>query len=97
MPIHPKYDNSDQMWSGLPMLDPQVIKSTNRLRVPKEQSLHLKLLKVQLRQQELATYASKLQGEVAAVEAQKFHLGQVAPNVQPAVAVDPVSIEFCFK
>ena len=48
--VQPTYDNSDGLFSGLPHLSASVIKKTNRLRVPKEKSLELKLLKVQMRQ-----------------------------------------------
>ena len=43
-----------------------------------------------MRQEELATYASRLQGEIASVEQEKFHLAQV-PNAGPVVAAQPVS------
>ena len=46
MSVQPKYDNADGVFSGLPQLSAGVIKKTNRLRVPKEKSLELKLLRV---------------------------------------------------
>ena len=44
--VEPSYDNADGVWSGLPRLSSQQIKGSNRLRVPKETALELKLLKV---------------------------------------------------
>ena len=69
------YDNADGIFTGLPHLPAAVIRRTNRLRVPKEKSLELKLLKVQQRQEELAVYQSKLQAEMASVQAEKFKFG----------------------
>ena len=46
MSVQPKYDNADGLFSGLPQLSAGIIKKTNRLRVPKEKSLALKLLRV---------------------------------------------------
>ena len=42
----PTYDNSDGLWNGLPPLSNAVIRGSNKLRVPKETALELKLLKV---------------------------------------------------
>ena len=42
----PTYDNSDGVWSGLPRLSDSAIRGSNKLRVPKETALEMKLLKV---------------------------------------------------
>ena len=46
VPAQPTYDNADGVWSGLPPLSNAAIRGSNKLRVPKETALELKLLKV---------------------------------------------------
>ena len=76
--MEPSYSNEDGLFSGLPKLSEKVIKSTNRLRVSKEQSLKIKLAKVQARQGELAAYENKLQADMASLQAKQFHLQSVS-------------------
>ena len=44
--VQATYDNSTGTFSGLPTLSAAVVRRTNRLKVPKEKSLELKLVRV---------------------------------------------------
>ena len=83
VPAEPVYANEDGMWSNLPHLDVSVLKKTNRMRIPKEQALQLKLQKVQARQQELAAYQEGLQAQMLAMQASKFRLDPVPDAGNP--------------
>ena len=60
-PIEVDFDNKDKLFSDLPHLKEKEMRSSNRLRMPKEKSLELKLLKAQARMKELAIYEQSLQ------------------------------------
>ena len=60
-PIEVDFDNQDKLFSDLPHLNEKQMRTSNRLRMPKEKSLELKLLKAQARMKELATYEQSLQ------------------------------------
>ena len=78
-----QFSNNDQLFDDLPALSEQQIRSSNRLRVPKEKSLELKLLKAQVRMKELAEYETVLQVKLQASKQGMFKF-KVPVDVQMA-------------
>ena len=66
------FNNQDSLFDNLPALSEQQIRSSNRLRVPKEKSLELKLLKAQARIKELSDYEVALQAKLLASKQGRF-------------------------
>ena len=66
------FDNNDHLFNDLPALSEQQIRSSNRLRVPKEKSLEFKLLKTQARIKELSDYEAALQAKLEASKQGRF-------------------------
>ena len=81
IPVEVTFDNKDNLFSDLPQLNEQQMRSSNRLRMPKEKSLELKLLKAQARMKELAEYEQQLQKKLADSKQGKFKFKVVPDNL----------------
>ena len=64
IPIEYQYDNDDRLFDDLPRLSDKDIRRHNRLRIPKEDRIRLKLKKLALRRAELDAYEERLTLEV---------------------------------
>lgn len=61
MPLEPIISNGDSLFDNLPPLTEQQMRSTNRMRMPKELNLHVKMDKLVRRQQQMETYKADLE------------------------------------
>ena len=64
IPVEYQYENDDHLFDDLPRLSDKDIRRHNRLRIPKEDRLRLKLKKLALRRAELDEYEARLTLEV---------------------------------
>ena len=64
IPIEYQYENDDHLFDDLPRLSDKDIRRHNRLRIPKEDRIRLKLKKLALRRAELDEYEARLTLEV---------------------------------
>ena len=51
VPIEPIIDNHDELFNNLPPLNEKEMRSTNRMRLPKEMTLGMKMAKLDRRQE----------------------------------------------
>lgn len=61
VPLEPIISNSDGLFDNLPPLTEQQMRSTNRMRMPKELNLHVKMDKLVRRQQQMEAYKVDLE------------------------------------
>ena len=61
VPLEPTINNSDGLFTNLPLLTEQEIRGSNRMRLPKELNLQTKLAKLDHRQQKMNAYREELE------------------------------------
>ena len=72
VPLEPTIGNNDGLFNSLPPLSEKEMRSTNRMRMPKELNLQVKMAKLDRRQQQMIEYRQDLE--------QKMQLNQEHQN-----------------
>ena len=61
VPLEPMIGNHDNLFDNLPPLTEKEMRSTNRMRMPKELNLHVKMQKLERRQAQMEQYKIDLE------------------------------------